>query len=67
MGQREVLRIFVGSMFQGQRTVTVVVALDGAMRRAAALLSELTAETKNMASRKDERKDLSIWVVKIGS
>jgi hypothetical protein len=54
-------------MFQGQRTVTVIAALDSAMRRAAALLSELTAETKSMASRKDERMDLSIWIVKIGS
>jgi hypothetical protein len=54
-------------MFQEQRTVTVVAGLDGAIRRAAALLSELTAETKNMASRKDERMDLSIWIVTIGS
>ena len=41
-------------MLEGQGTVAVVVGLEGAIRIAASLYSELTAETRNMASRQDE-------------
>jgi hypothetical protein len=47
-------------MLEGQGTVTVAVGLESAIRMAASLFSELTAETKNMASRKDERMVLGI-------
>jgi hypothetical protein len=40
-------------MFDGQGTVRAVEELDGDIRIAASLPSELTAETRNMASRQE--------------